>query len=286
MLREARAGDEAAMETFLAAHAETSMFLRGNLHELGLFDRDHPHGTEYWLVGGGAITAVFGLTNRGFAMSQAPDASPALWDAFAEAVQGRELGGITGEAGQADEMKRALGVMDADYALDLPEPLYRLALKALVLPDRPGEIRAPGEGDRALLELWNAAYVTELRMTTPERVAAEARERAQRAIAGDRTRLLIVDGAPVAMTALNARLPDMVQIGGVYTPPELRGLGYARRVVALHLDELRREGVSTAILFASGAAACRAYEAIGFERIGTYALSILKEPVVIEAGRG
>lgn len=286
MLREARAGDEAAMEAFLARHAETSMFLRGNLHNLGLFDREHPHGTKYWLVDDGAITAVFGLSNRGFAMSQAPDAPPALYDAFAVAVHGRELAGIAGEARQAGEMKRALGVVDADYALDAPEPLYRLGLDALAVPGLPGEIRAPTEADRALLELWNAAYVTELRMTSPERVVAEARERAERAIAGDQTRLLIIGGAPVAMTAINARLPDMVQIGGVYTPPELRGLGHARRVVALHLDELRREGVGTAILFASGAAACRAYEAIGFERIGSYALSILKEPVVIGVGRG
>ena len=83
------------------------------------------------------------------------------------------------------------------------------------------------------------------------------------------------------MTALNARLPDMVQIGGVYTPPEQRGRGHARTAVALHLAALRAAGVDTAILFASGPAACRAYEAIGFERIGTYALSFLSAPVVI-----
>ena len=72
-----------------------------------------------------------------------------------------------------------------------------------------------------------------------------------------------------------------MQVGGVYTPPGLRGRGQARRAVALHMQELRGEGVQTAILFASGAAACRAYEAIGFRRIGTYSLAILEEPVVI-----
>jgi N-acetylglutamate synthase-like GNAT family acetyltransferase len=282
MLRPARAGDEAAIEAFLAGHAATSMFLRGNLASLGLFDRESPHGTEYWLAeNAGQISGVFGFSNRGFAMSQAPDAAQPLYDAFAQQLAGRELAGITGEAAQVAQMKAALGVGDAVFSLDEPEPLYRLSLDALIVPDLPGEIRPPAEADRALLEAWNRSYVTELRMSTPEQVEAEARERAERAIAGNSTRLLVVDGTPVAKTAINARLPDMVQIGGVYTPPELRGRSYARRVVALHLEEARAEGVKTAILFASGPAAARAYEAIGFERIGSYALAILKQPVVI-----
>ena len=49
------------------------------------------------------------------------------------------------------------------------------------------------------------------------------------------------------------------------------------------MAEVRAEGVATAILFASGPAACRAYEAIGFQRIGTYMLSILEEPAMIKA---
>ena len=114
-----------------------------------------------------------------------------------------------------------------------------------------------------------------------ERLDEEAEGRTERALSSGDVRLLEIDGAPVAMTAINARLPDMVQIGGVYTPPDLRGRGYARRAVALHMQEVRAAGVQKAILFASGAAACRAYEAIGFERIGDYALAILRDPVVI-----
>ncbi len=284
MLRDARAGDEAVIEAFLSNHAETSMFLRSNLRQYGLFDQDHDHAhaTQFWLAEtGGVVSAVFGLSNAGFAMSQAPDADPALWAAFAAALSGRQLAGITGEAGQVTAAKRAFGLERADYALDDPEPLYTLALDALAIPDGDSVLRPPGEADRPLLERWHAAYVTELRMSTPARVASEARARAARAISADSTRLLESDGAPVAMTAFNARLPDMVQIGGVYTPPDLRGRGYARRAVGLHLAEARRAGVKTAILFASGPAACRAYESIGFLRIGRYALAILKEPVTI-----
>ena len=35
-------------------------------------------------------------------------------------------------------------------------------------------------------------------------------------------------GVPVSYSAFNARLPDAVQVGGVFTPRDLRGRGYAR----------------------------------------------------------
>jgi predicted GNAT family acetyltransferase len=284
MLRPAAPGDEPAIEAFLADHAESSMFLRGNLRDFGLDDRSHPHATAYWLAQeDGRLAAVFGLSNAGFAMSQSPGAPPTLWRAFAEAVAGRMLAGITGEAAQVAQAKRAFGLHSAAFALDTPEPLYRLALADLIIPEGPGEIRALVETDRTLLESWFADYEQEALGTAPTRAAAVARERAGRAIASGHTRLLLIDGAPVAMTAFNARLPDMVQIGGVFTPPDLRGRGHARRAVALHLAEAREGGVNAAILFASGAAACRAYEAIGFARVGTFSLAILKTPVTIGA---
>jgi predicted GNAT family acetyltransferase len=66
------------------------------------------------------------------------------------------------------------------------------------------------------------------------------------------------------MTGFNAQTADIVQIGGVYTPPPLRSRGHARRAVALHLAEARDRGVRAPRSLRSGAAAARAYEAIGF----------------------
>ncbi len=84
-------------------------------------------------------------------------------------------------------------------------------------------------------------------------------------------------GEPLAMTSFNAILPDMVQIGNVYVPPELRRRGYARVVVARHLARVRAEGVRRAILFASGPAASRAYESIGFREEGSFTLLFFAE---------
>ena len=79
-------------------------------------------------------------------------------------------------------------------------------------------------------------------------------------------------GQPVGMSGFNARLPDIVQIGAVFTPKPLRGQGYARRAVALQLDRARSGGVTRAVLFAASSAAAAAYRAIGFQRAGSYAL--------------
>jgi RimJ/RimL family protein N-acetyltransferase len=281
MLRAARPGDEPKIEAFLARHAETSMFLRSNLLGLGLSDNTSPHGTAYWLAGAEEITAVFGISNAGFVLMQAPDAPPELFAAFAARIAGRNVKGFTGVPDQVTAAKRALGLASATFALDNPEPLYRLRLDALRLPSGPGEIRPPAEADRNLIFTWTRAYSAELQMSSPDRLDEEARGRTERALSSGDVRILHIDGQPVGMTAINARLPDMVQIGGVYTPPALRGRGHARRAVALHMAEARAAGVDTAILFASGPAACRAYEAIGFRRIGAYALAILAEPQVI-----
>ena len=81
-------------------------------------------------------------------------------------------------------------------------------------------------------------------------------------------------GAPVAYSAFNARLPEIVQVGGVWTPPDRRGRGYARAVVAGSLLEARAEGVRRAVLFTSNPMARRAYEALGFRKIGEYGLVI------------
>jgi predicted GNAT family acetyltransferase len=81
----------------------------------------------------------------------------------------------------------------------------------------------------------------------------------------------------VAMVGFNARLPGIVQVGAVWTPPEHRRQGLARAAVALHLAEARAERVSRAILFTSNPFAERAYRALGFREVGRFALLIFAE---------
>jgi predicted GNAT family acetyltransferase len=82
----------------------------------------------------------------------------------------------------------------------------------------------------------------------------------------------------VAGTGFNARLPGIVQVGGVWVPPPLRRQGLARGAVALHLLEARTEGVGRAILFSASDHAARAYRSLGFREIGRFTLLLFREP--------
>lgn len=282
MIRLAQAGDEPAIEAFLARHAETSMFLRSNLLNLGLGQGASPRSTDFWLVEGAGLEGVVGYSKAGFVMCQMPDATLKAWQAIAQVLNGRDVGGTMGTSEQVDLGKRGLGVDAAPYCTDREEPLYRLSLDQLIVPEINGKLRPAVDGDLDLLINWIIDYdMTAFGLDLTEDVRKRAVETAKAHIGSDKHRILELDGTPVAKTAFNASLPDMVQIGGVYTPPELRSKGYARQAVALHLLEAKANGVDTAILFASGPPACRAYEAIGFTKIGSYQLSILTEPRTI-----
>lgn len=71
-------------------------------------------------------------------------------------------------------------------------------------------------------------------------------------------------------------LPDIVQLGGIYTPRELRGRGYAKVAVAASLVAARQRGASRAVLFTKNPSAVRTYEALGFRRLGDYSLVLLR----------
>jgi predicted GNAT family acetyltransferase len=87
----------------------------------------------------------------------------------------------------------------------------------------------------------------------------------------------------VWLSGFSVALSDIVQIGGVWTPPDHRCKGYARTLLALTLVKARERGIEKAILFTDSAAAAKAYEAVGFQHIGYYRLAILKQPIMLNS---
>lgn len=286
MIRVAKPGDEGAIDAFLAPRSESSMFLRSNLAQFGVSpdQSDDPRATTFWLIEEGPIRAVFGKSNARFLMGQAPDNHRADWRAFRHVLRGAKVAGITGETPQIKTALDILGLRDAAFSVMRDEPHYRLILQDLERPTGNAQLRPVRSDEFDMLVDWIIDYDTSVlgsAMNAETRTRALANASAH--MDSKNHRILEVDGIPVAKTAFNAALPDMVQVGGVYTPPEHRSRGYARTAVALHLLEARERGVTTAILFASGEPACRAYESIGFRRIGTYTLGILAKAQVIGA---
>ncbi|WP_126978842.1 GNAT family N-acetyltransferase [Frigidibacter oleivorans] len=279
MMRPATPADIPALEAFLARHAETSMFLRANLAH-GVTGGADPYATRYWLAGD-PVGGVVALTTQGMVLVQRPGGA----GGGARAVlAGQAVTGLNGAADQVQALSAELGLDGAPAALARDEPLYRLALAELTVPPGTSRMRPAGPEDAPLLSRWRAGYMAEALNAAPgpANEATAARQIAAQTALGT-LRVLEEAGAPVAMTAFNAVLPDMVQVGGVWTPPAHRGRGHARRLVALHLAEAAAQGVSRAILFASGPPAMRAYEAVGFRRIGAYRLVLFDAPNTVAA---
>lgn len=278
--------DAERIEAFLAGHAETSMFLRSNLAAHGIGETVHPHGSTYWLhEGPDGIEAVFGASNGGYLMVQAPDASAEVWRAWVQALDGRLMRGLTGDDVQVRRALAALELRVDLFAMNHAEPLYRLDLDRLDLDRLEGagtEIRPAGEADREILAEWFTTYLMETGLTTdPEHARQEAEARALTASRDGKERLLLEEGQPVATASLNAQVDGIVQVGGVFVPVAARNRGLGRKVTAARLAEAREDGARMAILFSNNDAASRAYEAIGFERIGAYRVAVLKTPIFV-----
>lgn len=206
----ARPGDEERIDAFLSDYAETSMFLRSNLASQGFEASDSRYGTELFVFEKAAsVQGVIGLSNGGYLVAQLPyavDLAP-----VARHWNGRDVIGLTGVPEQVSHVLVGLGLAASPTSLDEIEPLYALDLSALTGPFP--DLRAPQPSDLEMLEQWFFDYVQDTGSIGREEVArADAKARAERAIAEGQVRIMEQDGRAVAMTSFNALVADMVQI--------------------------------------------------------------------------
>jgi GNAT superfamily N-acetyltransferase len=270
-------GDADALEAFLVRHRESSMFLRFNSRNAGLVDRgEFMQATYAGEFAGGELVGVASHSWSGMVLVQAPLGVEDTVRACVQAT-GRAVKGFNGLRSQVRAARRALGLEHARTSLDEDEGLYALDLGALVVPPAltAGTVgtRPARTSDHSLLHEWRVEYGIEIlgESRTPAQ-RQSAWEHLEKQLDRDDVRLATVSDAPVSMSAFNASLPDIVQLGGIYTPPELRGRGYARVSVAASLLCARERGADRAVLFTGGAGAVRVYEGLGFRRIDDWAL--------------
>lgn len=96
--------------------------------------------------------------------------------------------------------------------------------------------------------------------------------------------LLDSSGNPLSLIGTSCRFDNIIQIGPVWTPPNLRGRGYARQLLArIFLEELQQGSSQEATLIASDPFAIRCYKSVGFRTIGNFQLSLLNEGIPIES---
>ncbi|MCW3780453.1 GNAT family N-acetyltransferase [Defluviimonas salinarum] len=277
-MRRAGPTDLPAIRAFLGARVERAMFPLSNLDRFGL-DGEADYAPSMWVAEqDGAVGGVLTVGRGGMVMPNLAGNDPA---AAIDILRGRAVSGLIGPMEEVRPLLAALGIAGYPATLDRDETHFALDLDDLTVPEGEGSLATLAAADPEEMIRWRADYNVEANGLPHVKAEKEARASYQSYIAAGSHRVLMAGGRPLATSGFNAFLPDIVQIGGVYTPPSLRGRGHARRVVALHLAEARARGVTRATLFSGSDMASRAYRAIGFRRIGQWTLVIFDvKPVV------
>ena len=272
--------DASALNEYLLAHADTTMFLRGNLARGGFeYAGESFQGVYVGAFDSERIVGVVGHSWRDSLMVEAPLAIlPAL---VRETIRlsGRPVSGFMGACEQVKCARRELGWQDAPVILASEEILYRVELADIVVPAAlaSGEhiCRKPRESDLDVLVRWRESYAIEALGRPPEQ-AKEFGNRRGILLQADRGDLFVLEvgGQLVAQTGFSTRMPECVQVGGVWTPKEFRSQGYARSAVAGSLLAAREEGAVRSILFTAEAnfPAQACYKKLGYREVGDYML--------------
>ncbi len=129
-----------------------------------------------------------------------------------------------------------------------------------------GSMRVATAADLALVLQWSAGFVRECRIGDDDE---ELRRGVAVALAQGQRVLWQVDAAPVAMAGFAGKTPSGVRITWVYTPPALRGRGYASALVAALTEQLLAAGNSCCFLYTDLAnpTSNGIYQRLGYEPV-------------------
>ena len=231
--------------------------------------RDHPErypDFSLWLVeqNGEPVGAALRTSPHNLVLARARD-DKAI-EALAQAVDD-ELPGVVGALPEVEQFADAWAarhdvtpqrrVAQGVFALERVEPVRGV----------PGAMRIATAADRPTLLEWFLAFGIEaLPHPDEERLTREVDHRLSAADAG--VVLWENDGA-VSLAGFGGPTPNGIRIGPVYTPPELRGHGYASALVADLSSSLLAGGRRFCFLYTDLAnpTSNRIYERIGYVRV-------------------
>ncbi len=165
--------------------------------------------------------------------------------ALADAIDD-ELPGVVGAVPEVDAFATAWSSRhDLAVVTRFDQGVYALR-EVTPPPPGTGRMRLATRDDRELLIEWVSAFAAETFDDGPERDRERLVRSVDARLDGAETGLALWEdaGRSVSLAGFGGPTPNGIRIGPVYTPPELRGRGYASAVTAalaqLQLDRGRR----------------------------------------------
>ena len=196
--------------------------------------------------------------------------SSAVARIVAEAVAGEELPGVVGSVPEVEEFAELWSTQTAVPArTNMRQGVY--AVEHVMPPqDVPGSARVATADDRELALRWWVAFGDEvLHEGGPGRELAEAS--VDHRLSSRKAGILLWEhgGEPVSLAGWGGPTPNGIRVGPVYTPPELRGHGYATALTADLSQRLLDGGRRFCFLYTDLAnpISNAIYERVGYRRV-------------------
>lgn len=259
----------ARVEPFLVRREAEHNLLLGLLSELRQAPQSYPGPNYYAAVESGGEVLLAALRTPPHPLQLSLTDEPAAAELVARDLAGSAF--APGRVGGPAEVSRAFAEAwrartGLGFERSVAMRIYRLER---VRPPAgvAGQVRRAGVEDIALLAEWLEGFYQDAHI---EGDAAQARRAAERWVTSPvRAMYLWEDGRPVSMAGTTGPTPRGMRIGAVYTPPELRGRGYASAVTAAASQAVLAGGRAFTFLYTDldNPTSNHIYQQIGYEPV-------------------
>lgn len=278
------ADDLAALTEFLLLYPDSSTHLLTNLRLGGIVCKEEIYQAHYiGVFERSRLKGVLALGTNDMVLVQCPDINhlTELVRCWREWFDGGAMG-LIGPRPQVEHLAGLLGGDKLPFRLNNTEQMLSLTCSQVVVPPVMGKVRWSIPDDLEKLYGWRTACLNEV-MGLPLTPALVEQVRAD--VDGEtaaRHLAVLLDGDQLAACAQIAHEQDgTIKQGLVYVPPERRGQGLAKQVLAGLMQLAAARDVQRAVLFTTRrhVAVTRAALAVGFKLYGDFGIILFDEPV-------
>lgn len=214
-----------------------------------------------WTLGGPGACAMQTSSRNGLILG---DLTLAQCRALAEATWQLDYPGVVGVEQAPSWFVEHAVQRGLKFAEPMPQAIHALYDKP-IYPGALGFARLVEPADTELFGDWLIAFFRE----AAPHDQLPTREAIEKTVAAANYWFWIIGGEPVSMAGIVRRTRHAAAIAGVYTPPALRGRGYAGSVTAAVVESVFAEGRIAACLYSNlrNPASNRCYAKIGFKPV-------------------